>query len=258
MRKRSLGPRYWIRLLFLFVITIIITWYANQSTNNPFLKNRFIQIISIEGNRALSFVQKGKDQTKHNTLFVLPSATYSQPSEPKAFFPWSPTLFTPQKHQQPALTSAPKLWFVYSLIDTIKNVPQIESWPIPKSNFETYNESNLSIRIVHPFNNNQRALCFTYAKSQTLYLPKFQDTLPEIISSPFKEAFDLVIMESSSQKEVTWVRRLLRPLSLIVWNDDPEQLSLEPLPNVFVIKQVDGIFTIVKDRKGRIHIRSEK
>ena len=260
-RKKYFGGSYYTRIIFLLFLIITLTWYAKQGYNNPFASRLHFQLVGSGGNTYLHCFRKVKKKKTDSFLLLLPNFnSHSQKSSP-INFPETGTLITTETRKDiySNFKTPPAHWVILDTSlsnDTLPELPQ--TWPKPAFTNTIAGIKDISVNLVYPFDDTQKAVSLEYNKIKSILINNNQLLLDTTKESFFKEKFDIAIINTPSELSILKIREILRPRYLIVLpsvNTDEERQSFS---NIIKPETDDFFYEIFKDSKKRLFVKIKR
>ncbi len=258
-RNRSnhrFGVVYKVRLLFLFAMVIIASWYANQEYNNPFAPRPRIKIAGTKEYVYIRCYQELRKSEKEILLFLQPLSTAGFSNSSSNMPHGVDNLVTPVAGENifAFFVPPPKNWTILRTRQEKSSLLQLPvPWPEPVYSNSITEQTMATIQRIYPFSDTIPGISLTYDAIRILYLNDISAFSEKNSESLVKEKFDIIILNTTDRESILAIRRNLRPKYLII-APITGKAAQESLSNVLYHHRTDFNFSILKDSKNRIQV----
>lgn len=223
--RSRLGGRYLAKIMVLVASALLLTWYGNQRSNNPF--SRSSQLIVTGSNRGISLIYTQSQGTDTAITVILPTDTPA----------CSPAFFIPTgnwnliSHSDfvffNCYTHKPTYWSHIKPFCTDTAIPHL-----PGQTEKPVLPEELEISLVHPFGDKQQALLLQRQKAKTLCIDASLFTPDQAHHASLHEQLELLIAFHATETTAIQLRSLFRPRSMVVfYTNSTDTIAF---PNMFV------------------------
>lgn len=260
-QRKHLGSRHWIRLIFLILFTVLLTWYSKQKYNNPFTPWPTIKIIGNNNGIYINCLRKVKDAETNTLLFFLSSHSSNGTEQTPRILVDISTLITLPGLENvfSHFKSPPSNWII--LGDSLRHSSKLDipfTWPTPvyTNNFNTLDKSE--IFQVYPLSDTTPCIHFSYANIEMLIVNNITDIPEHLSASVFKEKYDIVIFCYSNETNILRTHKLLRPqYSINLFLRDTSS-TIQSLANIIKPDWESFTIDISKDKKNKVFVTQQK
>ena len=193
-------------------------------------------------------------------LFLLSNFTSNNQTNPAVNFPETATFITPDVRNDiySCFNTPPSNFIILDASladDAVKGLP--EGWPKPSFTNDMAGIKDMTIHYIHPFDDSLQAIYLEYNEIKILLFNNGLMIVDTTKQSFFKEKFDIVIINTTSELPILKLREILRPRYIIVLPEVKTNEDIQSISNIIRPKSSDFIYRIVKDGKKRLHIKEK-
>lgn len=213
--------------MMLVAAALLLTWYGNQRSNNPF--SRSSKLIVAGSNHGISLTythHRGSDTTTTvilptdtpacNSAFFIPSGNWNLISRSDSvFFNCLTNNPTNRSHIKPICADTTTSLFPH----------QPEKTVLPEE---------LELSLVQPFGDKQQVLLLHHQKAKALFIDASHFTSNNTHPALLHEQLELLIAFRATEVTATELRKLFRPRSMVVFYTNSTDTAT--FPNMFVTR----------------------
>lgn len=194
----------------------------------------------------------------HSVLFVLPFGPNpgTVPADKMSVKTW--TLITPGfcAGLYRLFSEPPDCWIVLDTnkISDLSANDYPPEWPTP-SNADDASFTGTSAHVIFPFTDSYRTIQIKHGAINLCMLDKPQIPVKEIQDSPFKEAFDIVLVSTDQDSVVFQIRNMLRPRYLVAVPAKSCPLQKEAGQNVLRPISVPFVYSFGKTSGNKLSLK---
>jgi hypothetical protein len=241
-------------------MTIALTWYAKQESNNPFAPRPVITVTGSPERIVVQCFMKSRKKNTNNLCVYIPKYTGYNDARQTQEVPGIDNLITLEcvKNIGDIITKPPRTWtLITSPPDTGDPCAIPPAWPQPLYTQSYTDKQDVTVQNARIFQDTIPALAIYYHRIRILLiltLPVFIDTAT---IAAYKEKFDLLLIQTTDNKQTLLLRNALRPQYTIMLNPGILDSALAVMKNILVPKQADFEFTIRKNAKKQLVVKEE-
>lgn len=137
--------------------------------------------------------------------------------------------------------------------DTLNGLP--DNWPKPLFSRDMAGSKDITIQYLYPFDDSLKAIYLEYNEIKILVFNGSTITIDTTKESFFKEKFDVVIINTTSELPILKLRKILRPRYMILIPGVKTHEDIQSISNIIKPTSTDFNYNFVKDSKKRLHVK---